>query len=459
MPGGPSLAVALVLAAGLALSLLLVFRTQVGGDQLNLLARGWLLVERGEWVPYGNPASTGGAVPGGLTALVVGGPLALWSDHRAPVLGLLLTQLAAFLILDRFAATALGPRSRLLFAVLYWLNPWRLLVSSFLWNPGYLLLVGAVQLWSSWKQRVTPSFGASFALALAIGLGIQVHPGALLLGMASLGLLAAGCVRVRWSGVVTGGMVAALPLIPWLMAIDDQPEKLPISEGFLGRGLLLLFPVRGASYWFRYLSFHLPNKETRFDFTPDLDSALAPALRVVGDVLVKGIGPLTVLIAVAASVWLWRPWRRHGWRHLLDGGDGGGRRWTLAYLRITFLASLVLYALAPTTVMWWQPLPLLHAAVLTVTLAAGVLARRRPGLVRAGVVAWSVLAVTFALLLAFGGPRHRCGGRSNMVIPLRHDHPMLHDLGIHRSCRVPIESWGWWPDVLPEPRPSSSPSL
>ncbi len=44
---------------------------------------------------------------------------------------------------------------------------------------------------------------------------------------------------------------------------------LPISEGFLGRGLLLLFPVRGANYWLRYATFYLPGKETRFDFTHD----------------------------------------------------------------------------------------------------------------------------------------------------------------------------------------------
>ena len=223
-----------------------------------------------------------------------------------------------------------------------------------------------------------------------------------------------------------------------------------MSEGFVGRGLLLLFPVRGANYWLRYTTFYLPGKETRFDFTTLLDSsALAAAARALGDVVVKGIGPATFLIAAAANVWLWRRWRRRGWRRLLASG-AGAREWTLAYLRITFLASLVVYALAPTTVMWWQAVPLLHAAALTLALAAGALARRRARLVRIGATAWAVTSVALALLLAFGGPRHRCGGRSNIVIPLRHDHPMLYDLGIHASCRVPIQPDGWWPDVLPE---------
>ena len=87
---------------------------------------------------------------------------------------------------------------------------------------------------------------------------------------------------------------------------------------------------------------------------------------------------------------------------------------------------------------------------LTLALAAGAWSHRRARLVKIGATAWAVTSVALALLLAFGGPRHRCGGRSNIVIPLRHDHPMLYDLGIHASCRVPIQPDGWWPDVLPE---------
>lgn len=53
---------------GLAISLLMLERTHMGGDALDLLTRGWLLAEKGTWVPLGNPASSsaGGYVPGGL---------------------------------------------------------------------------------------------------------------------------------------------------------------------------------------------------------------------------------------------------------------------------------------------------------------------------------------------------------------------------------------------------------
>src|SRR5512134_3185773 len=74
----------LLFALGLAISVAMLVRSQVAGDQLNLLARGWLLAEEGRFIPYGNPMSTGGKAPGGVTTLLVGVPLMLWKDHRAP---------------------------------------------------------------------------------------------------------------------------------------------------------------------------------------------------------------------------------------------------------------------------------------------------------------------------------------------------------------------------------------
>jgi hypothetical protein len=101
--------------------------------------------------------------------------------------------------------------------------------------------------------------------------------------------------------------------------------------------------------------------------------------------------------------------------------------------------------------MWWQGVPLLHAAVLPLALGGDALARIRPRRVVALAWGWSGGALLIALVIAFAGPRHRCGGEQNIVIPLRHDHPMLHDLRIHATCPIPVVPSGWWPDVLPEP--------
>src|ERR1700694_3092722 len=88
-------------ALGVALAVLMVIRSQVGGDQLNLLARGWLLAARGQFIPYGNPMSTGGKAPGAMTTLLVALPLAVWRDHRAATALVVLCHLLAYLLLDR----------------------------------------------------------------------------------------------------------------------------------------------------------------------------------------------------------------------------------------------------------------------------------------------------------------------------------------------------------------------
>jgi hypothetical protein len=444
--------VAALFAIGLALSLLLALRSQAGGDQLNLLARGWLLVARGEWIPYGNPSSSGGAVPGGVTALLVAAPLALVRHHRAAVVGLLLTHVVAFWLLDRWLRQAVGWRERLLFALLYWLNPWRLVLSGFLWNPGYLFLVGAVHAVTAWRQRREGHAAASFLHALVLAVGFQVHPSVVLLGMATLLLLLTRNMRLRWLPLAAGGAVGALPLLPWVLAVAEDPEMLPVSKGFLGRGLLLVFPLlRGALYWLRHASLNLSSAETTFDFEPAAGRGLAGPLAVAGDVLVVGVGALSVLLPLLANVWLWRGLRHRGWRPLMVARSGR-RAWVLGYARLCCLAALIVYALAPTTVMWWQGVTLLHAAALPLVLWGATLARTRwQRQVRSGSWAWGVAAVAIALLVAFGGPRHRCGGRESIVIPLRGDHPMLHELALHDTCPIPIVPGGWWPDVLPEP--------
>ena len=109
-------------AVGLAISLVMVARSQVSGDQLNMLARGWLFTH-GEWVQFGLTTSANGKTPGGLGSVFSGAALLVWRDYRAPALLILLSHVLAYVLLDRTLRRALGERERLLFCVFYWLNP------------------------------------------------------------------------------------------------------------------------------------------------------------------------------------------------------------------------------------------------------------------------------------------------------------------------------------------------
>jgi hypothetical protein len=448
-----------VLAAGLAISLAMLARAQAGGDQLNLLARGWLLAERGQLVPYGNPLSNEGKAPGPLTSILVGLPLLVWRDQRAPIVLVLLCHLAAWLLLDAVLRRVLRPRERLLFAVVFWLNPWRLYFSGFLWNPNYLFAAGALHCWACYRQRERGRFLESFLLAGGLGLAFQLHPSFMILFLAAALLWWRGWFRVSWPGAVAGGLAAAATLVPWLRAALADPSILPGAKGFPLRGLLAVFPLaRGLLYWLRYGSFHLPGTVARFDFGEVLPAEADEPLRGLLWVLTHVLGPVTVVLPLLACVRLGRrAWRRAGrsWRGVLGRRPAASadRRWLEAYVLWTFGGAVLAFCLTPTTVMMWQALLVLHAAVLPLALWGETLLRsRRRVAARRAAVAWTGLALVIAVALAGGGPHYRCRGEEVMGLRLtvRQDHPMLHDLGLAATCPYSIDpETGWWPDVLP----------
>ena len=194
---------------GLAISLLMLARVQVAGDGISLLSRGWLLAAKHIWVPLGNPvaSSAGGYVPGGLTALVVGLPLQLWMHPRAPVVLILLCHVLAYLMIDRVVGEALGRRARLVFAVVYWLNPWRLYQSAWLDNSNYVFLTGALHLWACYRQRHTPSFLHSALLVGGVGPLVLRHPFTLVNDDVD-GLVCAGQVGHRHQSPGARGVVS-----------------------------------------------------------------------------------------------------------------------------------------------------------------------------------------------------------------------------------------------------------
>lgn len=434
--------------------LLMAWRAQSGGDQLNLLSRGWMWAERGVFVPYGNPLSSGGNDPGPLTTLLVGAPLFLWRDHRAPIVLILVSHLLAYLLLDRVIARALSTRERLLFAIVYWLNPWRLHFSGFLWNPNHLFLAGAVHLSTAWASRERPRFAMSFAHTVAIGLASQLHPSFVILAFASLLLALRRAIRVHWPGVLAGAAVVVLSYWPWLRVVfAGQRDILPGSEGFPLRGLIYLFPLlRGWLYWLRYASLYAPRDVLRLDFVDTLGADWSALISRPLGLALATLTPLTVALPLVANGRLLRRFRRRLHRR---AAPASARGWLREYAFVALLAATISFALAPTTVMAWQALIVLHAAVLPLLLigAAALRLPSRRGLARRVAAAWAIASVLITGVLAFGSRRYRCHGSELMGFGLvvRHDHPMFHDLGIDATCPIPFdEKSGWWPDALPE---------
>lgn len=191
------------------------------------------------------------------------------------------------------------------------------------------------------------------------------------------------------------------------------------------------------------------------------------------------MGPATVLLPLVANLWLWRRWRRRLRRREVQPPVAAGpgerlarllrlprlpetaadRTWLQGYVVLTFLAAAAVYALSPTTMMYWQGLCLFHAAVLPLTLYAGLLLRTRLApRVLAGAAVYVALELALLFGIAFGTPDYRCRGRDTVVFPLLGDSPMFHELHIQQTCPWPLgDPHGWWPDVLPLPPAAVTP--
>ncbi len=416
-----------VLTVGTAIACVVLARQQVTNDAYYMLVRGWLFATGEWWVPFGLHTSAGGLSPGGLVAVLVGVPLSIWRDFRSPAVLLLLCHLAAYLVLDRSLRDLLGVRGRALFAVLCWLNPWHLYSSGWLWNVNWLFPLGMLHLATVAASRQSPRFWASLVHVLVIFAAMQMHMSFAVLVLISAGLFAGGLVRVHWPGAVVGGVLGALSLIPWALEALEHPEVLPGGNGFPLRGLLLVHPLlRGVGYLLRYPSFYYNRSDSQLDFTdalgPAADAVLGPTLTAA----IRGIGPLTVLVPIAAQWWLWR---RCGVGYGRWAG-GTSREWLIGCCRVALLACLLAFALSPTTVMWWQAVVALPYIVMPVALWAEWQLDCRPqGALRA-VVAWSLLTAMMALAFALAAPLCRSGGREADPLQVQQVEPFLEALGV-----------------------------
>jgi hypothetical protein len=448
--------ITLFFIAGLLLASVMVFRSHVAKDQLLLLARGWKFAYGGEWVFLGMPMSGGGFVPGGLTSLLVGLPLLAWPDPRAAALLVMVSHVVAYLLLDRVVGQVLGSSERRVFALFYWLSPWRLFHSAFLWTPNLMVVLGALHFWTIYELRGKPRFWFSVAHVLVLGAAVQIHPSALLLLVVSAVLLFRGFFRINLAGLGLATILTAVSLLPWGAVVFRDPGLLPL-RGDRPRRLSqpLLGAVRGVLYWVRYSSLYVSGTIRCLDFSGFVGERAWQAVRPFQYWLLSALGGISLILPTWVN---YRFWRRAARRWLVWRKPGGTARvWLEGVVRWTFLAAVVVFLFSPTTIMSWQVLGLLHATVILTVMHLGVLLRsRRQRVARWAVRAYAIASVGLSIAVAFGGPLYRswgdrCGYLNAMFPPLRSDHRMLDDLDLRDNPQLQVnEPDGWWPYVLEE---------
>ena len=366
----------LIFWLGVSIGLLLSFGYQlnqiIGGDQTQMIHKGYLGAHHGIWLNVGNVASVVGNVPGSLSAGVVAAPLLLWDSPYAIIIFLTLLRLAGFLLLDAVVRQAL-PQStlvRLIFLLLIWLNPW-VQYDSLLYNPAYLLFCAGLHLFSAWRLREQPSFWMTLIHVASIGLAMQLHFSWPLLAILSVYLWIRGLIRINWWAVVLAVAAIIVSLLPYLRQLIDNPEMARhsdpgVQDRYIGWGAVHVYPVlKSVIYWLRYGAWAFPSKlvnDAGFGWI-----TVAPWLALVMKVIWLGIlyslSVVTMVFSVIANVSafkrikpLWRAWR----------APVNNTNWLLLYAFGAFVAVLISAALSPLVFNYWHLVLILPAAVLPI---------------------------------------------------------------------------------------------
>jgi hypothetical protein len=276
-------------------------------------------------------------------------------------------------------------------------------------------------------------------IVLIIGTALQLHASFLILAIASILLWWRGYIRVHWPGFVCGCAIFLASLVPWFLVAMRHPEIVPVQEGFLGRGLVTLYPLaKGVFYWLRYPVMSFARRPTTFDFTPALGAGLDALLAPLYQVVARFIAPLTVVFAIIANVWVWR--RRPRLRFARFPDPGSSREWVLGYVRWTAVAAVIAFSLSPSTITMWQGFIVMHAAVLPMVFWMQALWRTSwSGRVRVAAVVHAVVLVFLLLGMCVASPMYRRGGREHLYLPVRAMHPMLERLGLTERTTIVVD--------------------
>lgn len=362
----------LIFMLGLALALMYANNQILTGDQMQMLHKGYLGAYQNIWQAFGNAASAVGNVPGSLSAWLIGGPLLLWDNPWAPMLLLLALRVVSFLLFDSVLRGIFSAPVRILFAVLYWLNPW-LLYDSLLYNPSYLCFFTALHFWSAYKLKDSPSFVYSFLHVLAIGGAMQLHYSWPVLALISCFLLYRGMAKPAWSGVAGAIMLLLVSLIPYIQEYSVNSELSRESDRYIGYGAVHVYPVlKAISYWLRYGSMLFSNRiitDSTFDWLTQIEW-LRMVVKYSWQALLFAIGAVSVVLSARINRQSFQQIKGKLRRELPVESN---TTWLLLFAAAAVFAILVNAMLSPITFSYWHLILAYPLALLPILVAGQTL--------------------------------------------------------------------------------------
>lgn len=328
-------------------------------DQVELYTLGLDFARDGKLDAFGKLMTGDYTIPGVFLQLLVGVPLMLWRDARAPTLLMGLTQVAAAVLFARVLRRELDGRASALFLAVFWLSPWRLYHSGFLWEANFLFLPAAVHLWACRELRSEARVWPSLALGLTFLLTAQVHAAILILALATLFLLWRRRLVIEPRAALAGAFLGSITLWPTLAAL--LAGRRPETAGEAAAGLLtrLNSVEKGLVYWIRFGSPDVGRRfrETVFCALPGGREGSGIACGAIE--LTEAVALVGVVLSLVASWWFWR--RREASEREPEG-------WLRDYALAVLAGVVVAAALSPVLVQGWHLLIAMPAACLPVAL-------------------------------------------------------------------------------------------
>ncbi len=345
-----------LLLLGLGLSLFYASHQVLTGDQTQMLYKGYMAAYKGIWINYGNAASAVGNVPGSMLTYVVALSVMFFDSPWSPMLLLIFLHLVSYFLLDAVIKDIFKADIRLVFLIIYWLNPW-FLFENILYNPSYLFFFSALHFWSAYKQREQSSFWYSFLQMLSIGLAMQFHYSWIILSIISLYLVYRKIVQVNWFGVAFGVVVVSVSLVPYLQAVIQNSTITKHADDtgrYIGWGGIHVYPVlKSFIYWLRYNSFFFPNKlimSAHFDWIGSTHMVQLIFIYLY-KALVVTIGAITLYFSYKANRLLYD--RLKG-RFFMRKASSSKEEWLLLYVFGAILGVFISSILSPIIFNYWH---------------------------------------------------------------------------------------------------------
>jgi len=321
-----------------------------------MIYKGYMAAYHDVWINYGNAASAVGNVPGSMLTYVVALPVMLVDSPWSPMLFLVALHLASYFLLDAVIKDIFKADIRLVFLVLYWLNPW-FVFENILYNPSYLFFFSALHFYSAYKQREKSSFWYSFLHMLSIGLAMQFHYSWIILSIISLYLVYRKIVKVNWFGVAFGVVVIGISLIPYLQAVMQNSAITKHAEDtgrYIGWGGVHVYPVlKSFLYWLRYGSFFFPNKlimSAHFEWISSVHMVQMIFVYLYKAVVI-GVGVVTLYFSYKANRLLYE--RLKG-KFFVREASISKKEWLLLYVFGALLGVFVSSILSPIIFSYWH---------------------------------------------------------------------------------------------------------